>query len=99
MQKRDAIRRTLAGAALVTMAALPFAGAAHAQTDTDTDGPGGTTTTAVQVATTARPTATTARAGTGLARTGGDWAMPATVAGAGVAIAVGARRLARRPAL
>lgn len=99
MEKRDVIRRTLAGAAMATLVSLPFVGAAYAQTDTDTDtdtdGGGGavTTTTAQQTNTTARPTTTLG--GTGLARTGNDWAIPLTVAGAGVAVALGARRLSQ----
>jgi hypothetical protein len=110
VQTSELLRRILAGAAIATLVSLPLADVARAGvggTDTDTDGGGSTDTDTdtdtVGVTTTSttrvvvNTTATTARGvGSGsLANTGEDLALPATLAGGGLVIALGARRVAR----
>ena len=95
------IRSTMARVATVGgIAVLGYlgvtAGGANAQTPSQSPQ---TTTTAGVTTTTRQVTATTAsRGGTGLANTGADPALLAAVGGGGAAIAIGARRLARRSA-
>jgi hypothetical protein len=101
VQTSDVIRRVLAGAAMVTMISLPFAGAAHAQdtdtdTDTDTDGGGDTTTSTTTDTANTATTSDFGALGGRLADTGDEWTVPGVIAGAGLALAFSARAIGRR---
>jgi hypothetical protein len=100
------IRSTMAQAATVGgLVALGYLGltaggaAAQSPSQSQSQSPGTTAVTGATTSTTRVAVATTAaRSGSGLANTGADPALLAAVGGGGAAVAIGARRLARRSA-